>query len=446
MDLQHKFTTAVSNLGPTNGSKVLVAVSGGVDSMVLLHLMRQSNLITIVAHCNFKLRGQESDLDAEFVRQAVQTMGFTYHEKSFDTTAFASDNGISIQMAARKLRYEWFEELAKQENCEFIAVAHHADDSIETVMLNLVKGTGIAGMHGIQPKVGKIIRPLNSMSRTEIIDYAEQHNLAWREDSSNADIHYERNFIRHEILPMLRSLNPKASDAISNHAVLMQRYEHILDWITHDVETRISRRYFQGRFTVLNLEILLEYPEPATLLFHILRKHGYNYEICEQAIRTETESGAQFISGNMLLVKDRSTLVLAEAQLLNSEEICEIKEMDSTADLEFGSLQVSFHEEVDEADFGKSNVAYLDAANISFPITVRRIQRGDRFHPLGMQNSKLVSDYFTDTKANLIERTTACFISCADKILWLAPHRIDDRFKITPNTKRVIRLHWETTE
>ena len=446
MDLQHKFTTAVSNLGPTNGSKVLVAVSGGVDSMVLLHLMQQSNLITIVAHCNFKLRGQESDLDAEFVRQAVQTMAFTYHEKSFNTAAFASDNGISIQMAARKLRYEWFEELAKQENCEFVAVAHHADDSIETVILNLVKGTGIAGMHGIQPKVGKIIRPLLNMCRTEIIGYAEQHNLAWREDSSNADIHYERNFIRHEVIPMLHSLNPKASEAISNHAVLMQRYGHILEWITHDVETRISRRYYQERFTVFKLEILLEYPEPATLLFHILRKHGYNYETCEQAIRTETESGAQFISENMVLVKDRSALILAKAQTLNSSELYEIKETDSAVDLEFGSLKISFKENTNDADFGKSNVAYLDAANVTFPITVRRIQRGDRFHPLGMQNSKLVSDYFTDTKANLIERTTACVISSADKILWLAPHRIDDRFKITPNTKRVIRLQWETTE
>ena len=446
MDIQQKFTEAISILCPTNGTKVLVAVSGGVDSMVLLQMMRQSNLNPIVAHCNFKLRGQESDLDAEFVRKASQTMGLDYREKSFNTSQFASDNGISIQMAARKLRYEWFEELAKQEDCRFIAVAQHADDSIETVLLNLVKGTGIAGMHGIKPKNGKIIRPLLNMSRAEIIDFAKWRQLSWREDSSNADTHYERNFIRHEILPMLRKLNPKANHAISNHATLMQRYEHILDWMTHNVETKISRNLFRGHFTVFNLDILFEYPEPATLLFHVLRKHGLNYDICEQSIRTETATGAQFISGNMVLVKDRSNLVLTDIQTLQSTETCEIKESDSAADLEFGSLLVSFHDQMDETDFGKSSVAYLDASKISFPLTVRRVQSGDRFHPLGMQNSKLVSDFFTDAKATLVERTASYIVCSGDKIIWLASHRIDDRFKILPNTKKVLRLEWQTNE
>lgn len=446
MDLQQKFTTAISNLGLPDGSRVLVAVSGGVDSMVLMHLIRQSNLDPIVAHCNFKLRGQESDLDAEFVRQATHNLGLAYYEKAFNTTLFASDNGISIQMAARKLRYDWFEELAGQQACRFITVAHHLDDSIETVILNLVKGTGIAGMHGIKPKVGNIIRPLLNMSRAEIIDYAQLHQLAWREDSSNADTHYERNYIRHEVLPMLRSLNPKASEAISNHSLLMQRYEYILDWITQSVETKISRNLYQERFTVFNLDILFEYPEPATLLFHVLRNHGFNYDTCEQAIRNETASGAQFISGNMMLVKDRSNLVLTDTQTLESSEIYEIKKTDSAADLEFGSLMISFHEQVNEADFGQSNVAYLDASKISFPIIVRRFHVGDRFHPLGMQNSKLVSDFLTDNKATLVERTASYVICCEDKILWLAPHRIDDRFKITPTTRSLIRLELQINE
>lgn len=446
MDIQQKFTEAISILCPTNGTKVLVAVSGGVDSMVLLQMMRQSNLNPIVAHCNFKLRGKESDLDAEFVRQASQTMGLDYREKSFNTSQFASDNGISIQMAARKLRYEWFEELAKQEDCRFIAVAQHADDSIETVLLNLVKGTGIAGMHGIKPKNGKIIRPLLNMSRAEIVDFAKMQQLAWMEDSSNADTHYERNFIRHELLPKMYRLNPRAGEAISNHANIMQRYEHILDWVAHSVETKISRNPVQGHFTVLNLDILFEYPEPATLLFHIMRKHGFNYDICEQSIRTETVSGAQFFSGDMVLVKDRSTLVLTNARTLYSTETYEIKESDSAIDLEFGSLLVSFHEQVDETDFGRPSVAYLDASRISFPLTVRRIQSGDRFQPLGMQNSKLVSDFLTDIKANLVERAACYAIFSGSNILWLAPFRIDDRFKILPSTKKVLRLEWQTNE
>jgi len=240
-------------------------------------------------------------------------------------------------------------------------------------------------------------------------------------------------------------LNPNAVEAIANHAALMKRYEHILEWITHDVETRISRRYYQGRFTVFNLEILMEYPEPTTLLFHILRKHGFNYGTCELAIRAETESGAQFISGNWALVRDRSTLVFTETQTLHSEEFFEIHEKDSAVDVEFGCLRLSFHEQVDETDFGKSNVAYLDASNITFPLWVRPVQAGDRFHPLGMQNSKLASDFFTDIKASLVARTTSYVIGSNDKTLWLAPHRIDDRFKIHPNTQRVMRLEWQST-
>ena len=445
MELQLKFSSALSALVPTNGSKVLVAVSGGVDSMVLLHLMHQSNLDPIVAHCNFKLRGKESDLDAEFVRQSAENMGLTYHEKSFNTSEFASDNGISTQMAARKLRYEWFEKLADQEGCEFIAVAHHADDSIETVILNLVKGTGIAGMHGIKPKFGKIIRPLINMRRAEIIAYANHRRIVWREDSSNSETHYERNFVRHEVMPMLRSLNPNTGEAIANHAILMQRYEHILEWITHSVEAKISRNPHQGRFTIFNLDLLLEYPEPATLLYHILRKHGFNYGTCELAISAETESGAQFISGNWALVRDRSTVVFTETQTLHSEEFFEIHEKDSAVDVEFGCLLLSFHEQVDETDFGKSNVAYLDASNITFPLWVRPVQAGDRFHPLGMQSSKLASDFFTDTKASLVARTSSYAIGSNDKILWLAPHRIDDRFKILPNTQKVLRLEWQST-
>lgn len=443
MDIQHKFQIAISNFGLSKGSKVLVAVSGGVDSIVLLHMMHQSNINLIVAHCDFMLRGKESDLDAAFVRQSASTMGITYYEKSFHTAEFASDNGISIQMAARKLRYEWFEELAEQENCTFIAVAHHADDSVETVLLNLVKGTGIAGMHGIKHKHGKIIRPLLNMSRDEIVSYAQQHNLAWRDDSSNAETHYERNYIRHEVLPMLRSLNPKAGEAIANHAIYMQRYEHILDWMTQAVETRISRNYYQGRFTAFDLDLLSEYPEPATLLFHILRKYGFKYDTCEQAIREETESGAQFISGRMILIKDRTTLVLSQAEMFNSTELWQIQESDSVVDLEFGCLQVSYQNAQDEADFGNRHVAYLDAVNLSFPLIIRRVQHGDRFYPLGMQNSKLVSDFFTDSKINLINRTTTYVMSCEEKIIWLLPHRIDERFKLVSSSRKVIRLEWQ---
>lgn len=434
------FVASLDRLGINKSSRVLIAVSGGVDSMSLMHLFHAANIPSAVAHCNFNLRGNDSNADEKLVKDTAESLGLEFYRKGFRTDSFAKDNGVSIQMAARKLRYDWFHELSKAHQYDFIATAHHADDQVETILLNLTKGTGIAGMHGIPESAGKIIRPLVHLSRKEIIHYAQEQRIAWREDASNDESDYERNFIRNEVIPMLRSINPSVTDAIIKHSTIMARYENLLDHFIHEVENQICRFEQMGVFKTIDIEKLTSHPEPATILFHLVRNIGMTYQQCENAIKPGVTSGAVFESGTWNMIKDRNQLVVFDKETINDEEKAEITFQEGNASVLFGSFNSSIVEKIDEADFHNPAVAYLDASKIQWPISIRRLKTGDRFLPLGMKQSKLISDFLIDNKIGTPRKMATYILFSDGNPIWLAPLRIDDRFKIDENTRSIIRI------
>lgn len=440
MALLQKFNQELKGMGITTDTKILVAVSGGIDSMVMLDLMQQSQRNIIVAHCNFNLRGDAADADELLVRSTAEKRSVKCHVKSFDTTAYSLEKGISIQMAARELRYHWFKELALSENCTAIATAHHANDSAETMLLNLIKGTGLAGMHGIPAASGQIIRPLIRCYRDEIMAYAQSNQVMWREDCSNDDIHYERNFIRHEVLPILRGINARADDALIRHAAIIERYELILGHHFRTIASTCCETHHHGVFQTIDWVALKEFPEPATILYHLIREHGFNYQQCEALLHEETSSGAFFRHNDIKIIKDRQRLVLQMTSAIEDAGYL-AKDFNQHVDTHFGTFHFSSAEAVG-SDFGNPNVAYLYSESWTFPLEIRPIKPGDRFHPLGMKHSKLVSDFFTDAKTGYMERTTAYVICMGEEILWLAPFRISERFKITYQNSQLLRVEW----
>ncbi|MFM7079853.1 MAG: tRNA lysidine(34) synthetase TilS [Bacteroidota bacterium] len=434
------FLESLSRLGVNKQSRVLIAVSGGVDSMALMHLFHAAQIPSAVAHCNFNLRGNDSNADEMLVKNTANHLGLEFYSKGFQTGEFARDNRLSIQMAARMLRYDWFQELATTNQYDFIATAHHADDQVETILLNLTKGTGLAGMHGIPESAGKIIRPLIRLSRKDIIHYAQQHSIQWREDASNNESDYERNFIRNEVLPMLRSINPSVTEAIIKHSNIMARYENLIDQMMADIEKQIIRFEHLGLFKTIDIEKLTSYPEPATILFHLVRNTGMSFQQCENAVKPNVTSGAVFESGNWNMIKDRNQLVVFDKEALGGNEETEIPYPGETANVFFGTFDSSIVDGVDEKDFINPAVAYLDANKIQWPITIRSVNNGDRFHPLGMNQSKLISDFFIDGKIGTPQKMTTYILFSDGQPIWLAPLRIDDRFKINENTTSVLRL------
>lgn len=434
------FLDSLSRVKASKKSKFLLAVSGGLDSMVMMHLFHKAGLVAGVAHCNFKLRGQESESDEKLVRETAGKLGFAFYSKSFQTATFATDNGISIQMAARKLRYDWFHELTSGSNYDFIVTAHHSDDQVETILINLIKGTGIAGMHGIPEVSGKIIRPLIRLSRVELLSYANSHQITWREDASNHDSAYERNFIRNQIIPMLQDINPSVSDAINKHASIMGKYEHLINHFISDYEKHVCRFKFNGVFKTINMEKLLDIPEAATVLFHLTRHTGLTFQQCENAIDANTSTGAEFVANGWTLTRDRNELVLYESGSIRIEEQAQLTAAGDTVSLQFGTISSTIIENIETVEFNHPNFAFLDADKIKWPLLIRKVKNGDRFQPLGMTNSKLVSDFFTDCKLGTPEKAGSYLLLSDGIPIWLCPFRIDDRYKVDESTRKVIRL------
>lgn len=434
------FLQSLSRVKSSAKSKFLLAVSGGLDSMVMMHLFHKAGLDAGVAHCNFKLRGEESESDEKLVRETAGKFGFTFYSKSFHTTAFAKDNGISIQMAARKLRYDWFHELALGSTYDLIVTAHHSDDQVETILINLIKGTGIAGMHGIPEISGKIIRPLIRLTRIELLSYAHSHQIIWREDASNQDSTYERNFIRNEIIPMLQNINPSVSDAINKHASIMGKYENLINHFISDYEKHVCRFKFNGVFKTINMEKLLDTPEAATVLFHLTRHTGLTFQQCENAVDPNTSPGAEFKANSWTLTRDRNELVLYESESIRIDEEVQLTAPGDSVCLQFGAIDSTIIENIVSVEFNHPNFAFLDADKIQWPLQIRKVKYGDRFQPLGMANSKLVSDFFTDGKLGTPEKSSSYLLLSNGTPIWLCPFRIDDRFKLDESTRKVIRL------
>lgn len=415
-----------------NDSKLLVAVSGGVDSVVLLHLLHSLHYNCVVAHCNFHLRGVESDNDADFVKILAETYGIKFLRNDFNTFKVASDEKISIEMAARKLRYEWFETIRKQEKCDYIVVAHHNDDSIETFFLNLVRGTGIAGLSGIAPKNGFVVRPLLDCLREDILDYAKQHALSYCIDSTNSDNSYRRNFIRNKIIPLFKELNPSFQKTMFENMKRVANIDNfVCNYICSQCNSLIIRDADGFR---ISIEELKEQPEPAFILYELLTPFGFNSAIVEQIFQhIDSESGKRFFSSSHLVVKDRNCLIVREKKHISNEQYLIDKEL-----LELTSpIKILIKKgAVNDCCISKSlNVATLDFHKLNFPLTLRHWKKGDWFIPFGMKGRKKLSDFFSDKKYSLFDKEKCwLLVDNTDTIVWVVSERIDDRFRITPET------------
>ena len=420
----------------SEGERLILALSGGIDSMVLADLLLKTKVQFVAAHCNFHLRGEESNGDERFVSEFAKSKGIQCFVKRFETEKYAIERGISIEMAARDLRYAWFEELRQQLGYDKIAVAHHADDQAETFFINLLRGAGLRGLKGMQPKNGVIIRPLLWASREQIHQYAVENQITWREDHTNAESVYLRNKIRNQLLPVFDELQPEARQG------LYKSLEHLS---SENELYRVLLKEKLSQIVIQNAEIQ-SFPSfifqlstfNFQLLFEWLRQYGFNTDQCHFIFEAmETGIGNKYYSSTHQLVIGRNELQLSEIKPISKEEIqieAEEKEITSPIHLCISRFEKTADFVIDKS----SDVALLDAYKFQFPLTLRHWRHGDRFHPLGMKGSKLLSDFFVDQKFTEAQKKNVFLLVSADnQILWVIGHRIDDRFKITDATKSV---------
>lgn len=418
--------------------KILVAVSGGIDSVVLLHLLIKMEVNCGIAHCNFHLRGEESDGDFEFVKNLAKQYNLPFYFKDFDTKAYAEKNKLSIEMAARELRYEWFNQILELENYQYIAVGHHADDVAETVLINLVRGTGIHGLTGIKSKLGKIIRPLLPFTRKELEEFAEKEGLNYREDSTNRETDFVRNKIRHQVIPVLEQINPAIRKTMSEN---IQRFKEV-EQIYNDVieENRLHLVFQRENQLLISIARLQELSSPSSYLFEILSPYGFHHRDVKMISKSlGTISGKRFYSSTHQILRDRKYLILSELGENDSKEYL-LEEKSGMIEFPI-EMEAVFIDRTPSFKFTTNpEIACLDASKLKFPLKLRKWQIGDSFRPIGMKGNKKISDFFIDQKFSLQDKENTWLLLSGDRIAWVVGHRLDDRFKITSTTTKIFKL------
>lgn len=422
----------------THLDKLLVGVSGGIDSVVLTHLINRLGNDFAIAHCNFNLRDAESDGDESFVKEIAESYGVNCYTVSFPTADYSMEKGISIEMAARELRYTWFEKIRKENGFDKIVVAHHLDDVLETFILNLSRGTGIRGLSGIKVISGKVIRPLLIATRAEIEQYAQENELDFRFDSSNDDLHYRRNKVRHQVLPLLEEMNPSfranLHRTIQNLAVTEKVY---LDRI-EEIRKLIVKP--ERNWTTLDKGKLLLQQPFKVYLFEMVKPYGFNAATSDQiADSLNSISGNQFFSPTHRLIVDREKLIITPIEPTNMELYYVERDQDMVYDP--FEMKITIETHLPGYKIPRENhIAVFDLDKINFPLVIRKWQQGEYFRPLGMSDFKKVSNYFIDEKFSIPEKENTWVIASDNKILWIVGHRIDDRFKVTKETSEVLRM------
>ena len=412
--------------------KLIIAVSGGIDSMVLLHLCQELNSTLAVAHCNFSLRGVESDADEIFVRDYCQVHKIPFFLNRFSTAAFAKTMCLSIQMTARQLRYDWFETLLVREGFDYVLTAHHADDVVETFMINLTRGTGIEGLAGIPIQNGVVVRPLLSFSRNEIEKYAAEHLISWREDSSNSENYYQRNRIRHEVLPVLKAMNPSFLENFQKTMDYVQDTKNMVNWAIDAFLEKAVRQH--GQEFHLDLNLLNALPAPRAVLYYWLKKYGFTawddvYRLPEAA------TGKQIFSPDFTLLKNRTHLILHARQAISYPPVFIEK---TTTAIDF-PVKLVFCNQSD-LSITDANTIFVDADLLQYPLVLRRWEEGDVFKPFGLKGMKKLSKYFKDEKFSLIDKERQWLLCSENTIVWVVGKRADDRFKITNNTINKLKI------
>lgn len=423
--------------------KVLLAVSGGRDSVCMAHLFSSAGIPFAIAHCNFNLRPGDCDRDEAFVRQLAEGYGVPFHVAHFDTRAYAAANGMSIEEAARHLRYDYFASLADPNSTTstFVATAHHSDDSVETFFLNLFRGTGIAGLHGIRPLSVRgpvtIVRPMLCFSRRDIDGYIRQHRLAYVEDITNSQLDARRNQIRHRLMPLLRELYPSVDATMLSNMEHLYEVEKICDTVVDDVLLRLRRSDSSPlgiRYDRFGIDDLLALDPNRPLLYAILHRYGFSSAVVDTIIAAmqRRNTGARFLSPVSTAVVDRDSLLVANHLTPSEAPRVAVQPVDSS--------QLSPSNPL----LADRSVAYVDADLVHQPFTVRRWHDGDRFYPFGMTHQRLVSDFLKDCKINILEKHCVYFLVDADqRIVWIIGLRADNRFRVTDATRNILKLKIE---
>jgi tRNA(Ile)-lysidine synthase len=421
--------------------KLLLAVSGGIDSVVLCELCHQTDFDFAIAHCNFQLRGDESNRDENFVKQLAQKYNKEIFIKKIETEKYAAENKVSIQVAARDLRYEWFHEIVNAESTvHYILTAHHLDDNIETVLMNFFKGTGIAGLHGILPKQGKIIRPLLFASKEELKKFAVDNNLQWVEDSSNKSDKYARNYFRHQVIPLVEEIYP---GAIHNLSANIERFREAETLYYQSISLH-KKKLLQQKGNEIHIPLLkLKKSEPLrTIIYEIIKDYHFSPNQIEEIINLlDSESGKYIQSSSHRIIKNRNWLIISPNNLKEAENIL-IDEIGSWQ-LEFAKLHLDIRSSENYKLQITNTIAQLDADKVKFPLLLRKWKQGDYFYPLGMKKKKKVARFLIDNKLSQTDKEKIRVIEMNKKIIWIAGMRIDDRFKITPQTKNVLLIQFQ---
>lgn len=424
------------------GGKVLIGLSGGIDSVIMMHLFQEAGFSFGIAHCNFQLRGEESEADEKFVRQLAEVNQVPVFVTRFDTIAYCEEKKISVQMGARDLRYTWFEEIAKDQGYDCIAIAHNRDDLAETMLLNLIRGTGLKGLTGMKPRNGLIIRPLLFASRKAIQSYAVEKGLSYREDSSNRETKYHRNLIRSEIIPLMEKINPSFTDTLIGESEIFDA-----TWQVYSKEIEILRNELterEGEILKMSIAKIRSLRISLHVLYDILTPYGFNLSVVKDIYQSlETGSGRKFYSEEFILVRDRHFLLIEKENPEKGSEFLvgeDIKELHEPISMQIRRVERDITFEL-PSDPG---TAALDLDLLQFPLKLRHWKEGDFFIPLGMKGKKKLSDFFIDRKIPLLEKQRIWLLTSGEDIVWVMMQQIDERYKVTDQTQRI--CFFELTE
>ncbi len=423
-----------SNYLIENDEKVLLAVSGGIDSITLIHLCDLANINFAIAHCNFQLRGKDSAGDQTFVSSLAKKYGVDFYTVNFDTNAYIKSKSVSTQMAARELRYDWFSSLMTEKGYQKLAIAHHLNDSLETVVFNLSKGTGIAGLRGIKPMKDQVIRPLLFASKESIFQFAKNNGLTCRDDVSNESDKYNRNFIRHQVIPKLEEINPAV---IQNFHETMDRLR-VTERVYMDYINKLREQYSKSENNVTTIDAgFLEKEEDYVLLFELIRDYGFSLRQAKGIVKKNAQTGANYYSKTHWLVKNRGELIITD--LPTDENEMQLLENSSTIFTSKEEMRIWVIEPPKKL-MADRNIAYLDFDKLRFPLVLRAWKEGERFSPLGMKGKKKISDFMIDHKIPLNLKKSYKVLTSMGEIVWLVGLRVDNRFKVTKDTNKVYQI------
>lgn len=438
--MQNSFSQLIKKRALFNeGDKLLVAVSGGVDSMVLWHLLDGLGFSYGIAHCNFKLRDEDSDGDEEFVRNKATELDVGFHVKSFETKVYAQEHGISTQMAARDLRYAWFKELSEELGYTKLLTAHHADDDVETYFLNLARGTSIKGLKGMEFVQNEIVRPLLNFSKYEIQNFAELKKIEWRDDISNSETYYKRNFIRHQIIPDFKELNPEFLRTMKRNMAKNQEVFELTKKMIDDLKAEHLVKTVKG--WSLSKKFLNQQGIGPYILSQLLNEFEFTFTQCEDILEGFKGSpGKKFRSKDYQLLIDRELLFVQKIENVEGRKAAVILNEEYL----LASLPMKYNVRIlskEGLSIDKSpKNAMLDYDKLDFPMELRSWELGDRFYPLGMKGQKLISDLLIDLKVPVLDKESIHVLSSNDKIAWVVGLRVSEEFKVDKNTKRVVHF------